>query len=83
MHNEFVGIGAVLTDADGYCTIKELLPGGPAEASRELEPEDIILQVAQGDRAFVDVVDMKLSKMSRFDQGTKGHCGNLKNQALC
>ena len=59
MHNEFVGIGAVLTDADGYCTIKELLPGGPAEASRRLEPEDIILKVAQGEGEFVDVVDMK------------------------
>ncbi len=71
MHNEFVGIGAVLTDADGYCTIKELLPGGPAEASRELEPEDIILQVAQGDRVFVDVVDMKLSKIVDLIKGPK------------
>ena len=33
MNNEFVGIGARLQDEDGYCTIKELLPGGPAEAS--------------------------------------------------
>ena len=40
MQNEFVGIGAVLTDENGFCTIKELLPGGPAEASRELEPEE-------------------------------------------
>jgi carboxyl-terminal processing protease len=71
MHNEFVGIGAVLTDSDGYCTIKELLPGGPAEASRELEPEDIILQVAQGDRVFVDVVDMKLSKIVDLIKGPK------------
>ena len=36
MNNEFVGIGAVLTDVDGYCTIKELLPGGPAEACQGL-----------------------------------------------
>ena len=46
MNNEFVGIGARLQDEDGYCTIKELLPGGPAEACRQLEPEDIILRVA-------------------------------------
>ena len=45
MNNEFVGIGARLQDEDGYCTIKELLPGGPAEACRQLEPEDIILRV--------------------------------------
>ena len=27
MNNELVGIGAVLEMIDGYCTIKELLPG--------------------------------------------------------
>ena len=78
MHNEFVGIGAVLTDADGYCTIKELLPGGPAEASRELEPEDIILQVAQADGPFVDVVDMKLSKVVEQIKGPKDTVVTLK-----
>ncbi len=71
MNNEFVGIGAVLTDVDGYCTIKELLPGGPAEASRELEPEDIILKVAQSQGEFVDVVDMKLSKIVELIKGPK------------
>ena len=71
MNNEFVGIGARLQDEDGYCTIKELLPGGPAEASRELEPEDIILKVAQSDGDFVDVVDMKLTKIVDLIKGPK------------
>ncbi len=71
MHNTFVGIGAVLTDEDGFCTIKELLPGGPAEACRELEPEDVILKVAQADGEFVDVVDMKLSKIVELIKGPK------------
>ena len=71
MHNTFVGIGAVLTDEDGFCTIKELLPGGPAEASRELEPEDVILKVAQGEGEYVDVVDMKLSKIVELIKGPK------------
>ena len=78
MHNEFVGIGAVLTDSDGYCTIKELLPGGPAEASRELEPEDIILQVAQGEGEFIDVVDMKLTKIVELIKGPKDTVVTLK-----
>jgi len=78
MNNEFVGIGAVLTDSDGYCTIKELLPGGPAEASRELEPEDIILQVAQGEGEFVDVVEMKLSKIVELIKGPKDTLVSLK-----
>ena len=71
MNNEFVGIGAVLTDEDGYCTIRELLPGGPAEASRELEPKDIIMKVAQSEGEFVDVVDMKLSKIVELIKGPK------------
>ena len=71
MNNEFVGIGAVLRDEDGFCTIKELLPGGPAEGSRELEPEDIILKVAQAEGDFVDVVDMKLAKIVELIKGPK------------
>ena len=69
MNNEFVGIGARLQDEDGYCTIKELLPGGPAEASRELEPNDIILKVAQSEGEFIDVVDMKLTKIVELIKG--------------
>ncbi|MBN37089.1 MAG: tail-specific protease [Opitutae bacterium] len=71
MNNEFVGIGAVLRDEDGFCTIKELLPGGPAEGSRELEPDDIILKVAQADGDFVDVVNMKLTKIVELIKGPK------------
>ena len=71
MNNEFVGIGARLSDEDGYCTIKGLLPGGPAEASRELEADDIILKVAQSDGDFIDVVDMKLPKIVELIKGPK------------
>ena len=71
MNNEFVGIGARLQDEDGLCTIKELLPGGPAEASRELEPEDVILKVAQSEGDYVDVVDMKLTKIVELIKGPK------------
>ncbi len=71
MKNSFVGIGAVLKDEDGYCTIKELLPGGPAEGSKELEPEDVILKVAQGDEDFVDVVDTKLRTIVKLIKGPK------------
>ena len=71
MNNELVGIGAVLSDVDGFCTIKELLPGGPAEASLELHPEDIILKVAQSEGDFTDVVDMKLSNIVELIKGPK------------
>ena len=71
MNNEFVGIGAVLRDEDGFCTIKELLPGGPAEGSRELELDDVILKVAQAEGEFVDVVNMKLEKIVELIEGRR------------
>ncbi len=78
MNNELVGIGAVLEMIDGYCTIKELLPGGPAEASRGLDAQDKIIEVAQAEKDFVDVVDMKLSKIVDLIKGPKDTLVRLK-----
>lgn len=72
VQNSFVGIGALLEDDDGICTIKEVLPGGPAERSRLLEAEDQILGVAQGNADFEDVVDMQLRHIVRKIKGEKG-----------
>lgn len=73
VQNSFVGIGAMLQNDDGICVIKELLPGGPAEKSRQLGPEDQILAVAQGkDGEFEDVVDLELRYIVRKIKGEKG-----------
>lgn len=73
MRNSLVGIGALLTDDDGYCTIRELLPGGPAERSKQLDPKDQIVGVAQGeDGEMVDVIGMKLNKVVKMIRGKKG-----------
>ena len=73
VQNSFVGIGALLQDDDGICVIKEILPGGPAEASGMLDPEDKILGVAQGRNGeFEDVIDMRLRYIVRKIKGEKG-----------
>jgi len=73
VQNSFVGIGALLQNDDGICVIKELIPGGPAEESRQLEPEDQILGVGQGkDGEFEDVVDLELRYIVRKIKGEKG-----------
>ena len=73
VQNSFVGIGALLQDDDGICVIKEILPGGPAEASGKLAPEDKILGVAQGRNGeFEDVIDMRLRYIVRKIKGKKG-----------
>jgi len=82
MNNELVGIGAVLTDDDGYCTITELLPGGPAESSRDLSPKDKIIKVAQAEGEFVNVVDMKLSKIVELIKGPKDTLVRLEIQPV-
>ena len=69
--NSFVGIGAQLQDVDGICTIKDILPGGPAERSNQLKAEDEILGVAQGYEAFEDVIDMQLKFIVRKIKGPK------------
>ncbi|MCS7089455.1 MAG: carboxy terminal-processing peptidase [Verrucomicrobiota bacterium] len=66
------GIGAELTSPDGYCTIRRLIPGGPADRSKKLRPKDRIIGVAQGDGPFVDVVDMNLNKVVQLIRGPKG-----------
>lgn len=79
VQNSFVGIGALLQDEDGICTIKELIAGGPAERSNLLSAEDQILAVAQGkDGAFEDVVDMQLRYIVRKIKGKKGSFVRLR-----
>lgn len=72
MRNSLVGIGAILSDEEGYCTIRELLPGGPAERSKLLQPEDKIVGVAQREGEFTDVIGMKLRKIVKMIRGKKG-----------
>ncbi len=66
------GIGAVLSTEDGYCVIKELVPGGPASLSKQLHPNDRIVTVRQKGEEPVDVVDMELRKVVKLIRGKKG-----------
>ena len=72
MKLSLVGIGAVLRSEDGYAKIMELVPGGPADKDGRLRVGDRILAVAQGDKEFEDVVDMKLDKVVEKIRGEKG-----------
>jgi carboxyl-terminal processing protease len=74
MRLQLVGIGALLGLEDEYCVVKEIVAGGPADVNKQLQPNDKILFVAQGDNEPVEVIGMKLRKivnMIRGDKGTK------------
>lgn len=72
MRLSLVGIGALLRNEDGYCTIQELIPGGPAALDDQLRPNDRIVAVAQGGEEPVDVIDMKLRRVVEMIRGEKG-----------
>jgi LysM repeat protein len=68
---EIIGIGARLIDENGSCIIAELIPGGPAEKSQQLEPKDVILGVSKSDGTLADISDMKLSEIVELIKGPK------------
>jgi carboxyl-terminal processing protease len=74
MRLELFGIGAVLElSKDGdYCTVKEIVPGGPASLDARLREGDRIVGVAQGDRGeSVEVKGWSLNKIVRLIRGDK------------
>ncbi len=72
MNLSLFGIGAQLSEDDGYCTIRSLVAGGPAAKSKKVNEKDRIIAVAQGDKPPVDVVDMELEKVVQQIRGPKG-----------
>lgn len=66
------GIGAVLQERDDYTTIRELVPGGPAQLSGKLAVGDRITGVGQGkDGAIKEVVGTRLDEVVQMIRGKK------------
>ena len=66
------GIGATLSEDDGYCTVSKVLTNGPASKSKQLNEKDRIVAVAQGNQPPVDVVEMELGRVVQLIRGPKG-----------
>ncbi len=72
MKLSLVGIGAVLQERDDYTTIRELVPGGPAQLSGKLAVGDRITGVGQGvDGAIKEVVGTRLDEVVQMIRGEK------------
>ena len=72
MKLKLVGIGAMLGLDEDICTVKEIVPGGPADLGHQLKPNDKIIAVAQGDAEPVEIIGMKLRKIVDQIRGDKG-----------
>lgn len=78
MNLSLEGIGAVLQAEYDYTVIRSLVPGGPAERSDQLSPNDRIIAVAQGDQEFVDVIGWRLDDVVELIKGPKGSVVRLQ-----
>ncbi len=66
------GIGAQLREEDGDIKVIRIVPGSASWRQKELEANDVILKVAQGEEDPVDVVGMRLDDAVKLIRGKKG-----------
>ncbi|OAV43734.1 carboxy terminal-processing peptidase [Lewinella sp. 4G2] len=75
------GIGATLQTKDSYTRVTSLVVGGPAWKGGELEVDDLIMSVRQGDQdTIVDIKDMVVEDVVTYIRGKKGTTVILKVQ---
>src|SRR5262245_50927787 len=72
------GIGAALKSEDGYTIVAQIVPGGAAATDGRLKVNDKIIAVGNGSADFVDVVEMKLTKVVDMIRGKSGTKVRLK-----
>ncbi len=72
MTGKLEGIGATLSERDGYIKVERIVPGSASYKQGDLKAGDLIIKVAQGAGEPVDVVDMKLDDAIQLIRGKKG-----------
>lgn len=72
MSGKLEGIGATLTEKDGFVNVVEIVPGSPSWKEGNLKAGDIILKVGQGEDEPVDIVNMRLDDAVQLIRGKKG-----------
>ncbi len=73
MSLSYEGIGASLQTEDDYVKVMNIIPGGPAAAEGDPQPNDRIIGVAQGDDGeLVDVIGWRLDDVVQLIRGPGG-----------
>lgn len=72
MRGSLEGIGATLREEDGFIKVTQIIPGSAAWRQGQLQTEDTILKVAEGDAEPVDITDMRLRDAVSLIRGKKG-----------
>ncbi len=69
------GIGALLTTEDDYPTIVSVVPGGPAEKTGKINPDDKIVKISQVEELNsvpIDVVGWRIDEVVQLIRGKAG-----------
>jgi carboxyl-terminal processing protease len=69
---QFEGIGATLTQRDGFIRVANIIAGSASWKQGQLKVDDVFLKVAQGDGEPVDVVNMRVDDAIKLIRGKKG-----------
>ncbi len=72
LSGRFYGIGAQLKDDDGAIKIASLITGSPAWKSKQVQPNDEIIKVAQGAGEPVDIRGYAVTDVVKLIRGGKG-----------
>lgn len=72
MNLSLEGIGAVLQLEDDYTVVKSLVPGGPADKSKQIFKDDKIIGVGQDGGELIDVIGWRLDDIVDLIKGPKG-----------
>ena len=78
MARSFDGIGARLSLENEVVKISEIIPGGPAFKSKQLNSGDRIVAVAQGNGEFEDIIGWRIDNSVSKIKGPKGTTVRLK-----
>lgn len=71
MSGRFYGIGAQLKEEDGKILIASLVTSGPAWKNGELQENDEVIKVGEGDKEPVDVTGYSVSDAVKLIRGSK------------
>lgn len=72
MSGKLEGIGARLRTDGEETTVVSIVPGSPSWKQGDLEPKDVILEVAQEDEEPVDLAGMPIDEVVDLIRGEKG-----------
>jgi carboxyl-terminal processing protease len=78
MARSFDGIGARLMVENEVVKISEIIPGGPAFKSKQLNAGDRIVGVAQGNKEFEDIIGWRIDNSVSKIKGPRGTTVRLK-----